>query len=198
MKKSQGFTIVELMIASTVFSVILLVATTAVISIGKVYQKTTIINKTQFTARSVMDTISQSIQFEGGLINIDQIESEDNPYFCIGNKRFRFVLNKKLSDNISLADESSFVLKRDTVINCNDSTDIDPVELLQPNMRLLKLVIFQNAENAQLYTIQLIIAHGPSDLFGKDASGNDVCLQAAGSEQCYISSINTTVQKRVQ
>src|SRR3990172_9120101 len=60
-----GFTIVELMIATTIFSVILLIVTFGMLQIGRTYYKGITLTKTQNAARSIIDTISQDIQFSG-------------------------------------------------------------------------------------------------------------------------------------
>ena len=49
----KGFTVLELMIATTVFSVMLLLTTTGMIQIGKVYYKGLVTAKTQDTVRSI-------------------------------------------------------------------------------------------------------------------------------------------------
>lgn len=59
----RGFTLLELMIATTIFSSILLLLTFGLINIGKSYYKGRNTARTQELARRVMDEISQSIRF---------------------------------------------------------------------------------------------------------------------------------------
>ena len=58
----SGFTLLELMIATTIFSVILLLCTVGLIQIGKTYYKGSAIVRTQNVARDITDNITQAIQ----------------------------------------------------------------------------------------------------------------------------------------
>lgn len=60
---AQGFTLVELMIATALFSSILLLITFGLLSIGQNYYKGKNSARTQDVARRVIDEISQAIQF---------------------------------------------------------------------------------------------------------------------------------------
>lgn len=60
---SKGFTLTELMIATTIFSTILLLLTLGLLNIGKNYYKSRNTVRTQEVARRVLDEISSSIQF---------------------------------------------------------------------------------------------------------------------------------------
>lgn len=62
-RNSEGFTLVELMIATSIFSVILLLLTFGLLGIGQNYYKGRNSVRTQDTARRIMDEISQAIQF---------------------------------------------------------------------------------------------------------------------------------------
>lgn len=59
----KGFTLLELMIATTIFSVILLLLTFGLLNIGKNYFKGKNSARTQEVARRVMDDISQAIRY---------------------------------------------------------------------------------------------------------------------------------------
>ncbi len=103
----KGFTILELMIATMVFSVILLGATTALIQIGKLYYKGIISSRTQETARGIVDQLGQQLQFSAGV----PTKFDPQPYttpapngiqgtatlkygaICVGGKRYSYVLN---------------------------------------------------------------------------------------------------------
>ncbi len=82
----RGFTIVELMIATLVFSVILTVVTMGVISFSNRYYKGVHASTTQNTTRNIMDTITQAIQF--GEARVDP--SGANNFFCAGGSVFMF------------------------------------------------------------------------------------------------------------
>jgi prepilin-type N-terminal cleavage/methylation domain-containing protein len=69
-RKSQaGFTIVELMIATLVFAVVLILITVGVLTFTRSFFKGINQSRTQNAARTVIETISQGIQFSGGEVN---------------------------------------------------------------------------------------------------------------------------------
>ncbi len=111
----KGFTLVELMIATTVFSVILLGATTAVIQIGRMYYKGVIASRSQETARRVIDEISRAIQFNSGEIT-NPLDGTGQTLVvqqgagtkigvssvCVGTTRFTYALNAQVVDDSSI------------------------------------------------------------------------------------------------
>jgi prepilin-type N-terminal cleavage/methylation domain-containing protein len=64
---SSGFTILELMIASAVFAVVLLVVAIGAISLTNSYYKGITSSDVQSVARAIMSEVSQSIQFSANL-----------------------------------------------------------------------------------------------------------------------------------
>jgi len=202
-KNLSGFTIVELMIATTVFSVILLLATFGLLQVGRTYYKGITLTKTQNVARSIIDTISQDIQFSGESVNKPDnyptiSETDPNPTYaiCIGNNRYSVKLDQKVGGTYHglLVDESN---------SCEpqDFADIigTPKELLDTNMRVAKLSI-DNSTNPDLYTINLTIIYGDNDLLNNvisDSNYHKQCLSAqAGTQFCSVVNLSTTVQKR--
>lgn len=105
----KGYTIVELIIASSVFSVVLLGASAAMIQIGRMYYKGVIASRTQNTARAVADEISRAIQFSGESVTIldDPLvvgtgpESVPKGVFCVGNTRYTFLENAQINSDAS-------------------------------------------------------------------------------------------------
>jgi len=105
-----GFTIVELMIATAIFTIILIITTTTIIGITQTYIKGSVENQTEDTATSILNEISQDIEFNNGsTINTSYLYTDSNGvitpiqnsvneyYFCIGNDvyvySFDFPLN---------------------------------------------------------------------------------------------------------
>jgi prepilin-type N-terminal cleavage/methylation domain-containing protein len=92
--KQAGFTLLELLIATTVFSVILLLAATAMIQIGRTYYKGNQQTRVQETARDMIEQISKDIQFSGETVTKaseakdDLISTQDETFSqerCYGN-----------------------------------------------------------------------------------------------------------------
>ena len=93
-RHKQGFTIVELMIATSVFAVVLLLCTYGLLEIGRTYYKGATILRTQETARILIDDVTEAIQFNGGEV----VSNTASGWHCVGTKRYSFVLNRQLND----------------------------------------------------------------------------------------------------
>ncbi|MDB5175936.1 MAG: hypothetical protein JWM81_794 [Candidatus Saccharibacteria bacterium] len=113
-----GFTIVELMISLAVLSVLLVMASVIMLQIGKMYSKGVNSAAVQTTARDIVGTISNTLQFSGddpsscaampatGIVTcaahsaVETRPGGDNQIvyaYCIGTTRYTYVLGSKLS-----------------------------------------------------------------------------------------------------
>ena len=201
----HGFTLVELMIATAVFSVILLLCTSGLIQIGRFYYKGITQSRTQEVARLVIDDISRSIQFGGGTFTPPVTASPGTgtlDRFCIGNKRYSFLIRRQISDsptgnqrrNALVVDESASCTAQD-LNPYTPSLSAGSRELLSPGMRLAKLEI-ANPPGTNLYTITVRIISGDDDLLEPSLEN---CTNArAGGQFCAVSELSTVIKKRVQ
>lgn len=205
---SRGFTIVELMAATAVFSVLLLVITLGILQVSRVYYKGITESNTQNVARGIMDLVAQSVQFSGGNIITTTSEPGTPLAFCIGNEQFSYVAGLQLVEHGSPlgADQTYNALVQDTVAGCADpeppsgfvsSTNAPGRELLNPNMRLSNLRVQLIGTN--LYRVEVKVVYGDEDLL-VDATGPDArCIsERAGTQFCAVSELSTIVRKRVQ
>ena len=209
--EQQGFTIAELLIATAVFTVMLLLVTFSVLQISRTYYKGVTATKTQQTARTIMDQISQAVQFSGGSIYaspavVDILNPTDQA-FCVNLQRYSYHLGQKLVEGANHA------LVADTYLACGQSptaqnlssASVSGTELLSPNMRLAKLMVEDKGNG--LFKVTLKVIYGDDDLLidntGKKGgkSGFDVttakCVGTAGSQFCAFSELTSTVQKRI-
>ncbi|MEI7632499.1 MAG: prepilin-type N-terminal cleavage/methylation domain-containing protein [bacterium] len=152
-KSAKGFTIVELMVATSVFSAILLISLAGLIQIGRMYQKGVTSSQTQETSRGVMDEITQAIQFNGGnvkspyvinpvadtlpvgpIIAVPAADVSKNAvgYFCIGTTRYTYSIDRKQSptnSNVVASKEIKHAMWVDEPTICADAaqpTDVLP------------------------------------------------------------------------
>lgn len=196
----KGFTIIELLIATLVFSSVLLLITFGIIQITRTYYKGVTSTKTQQTARAVIDEISQSIQFAGGTVTPSPAPApSSSQVFCLNTKRYSYILGRKLTDG------SNHVLVADTPPCTSSSTaqDMnsasltpDSRELLAPNMRLSKLDVIEVDPN--LWQITVKVVYGEDDLLNDPAQPNANCKNiSVGGQFCAVSELSTVVQKRL-
>src|SRR5215207_6103202 len=96
-----GFTIVEFMIATMVFSMVLLVCAYAIVHVGRMYYKGVITNRTQDAARRIVEDISAAIQFgphntdPGSFFRTTDLSLSPKS-ICIGSNRYTFTTDLAL------------------------------------------------------------------------------------------------------
>lgn len=218
-----GFTVIELMIATAVFALILLLATFAILQIGKTYFKGIAQTQTQNAARTIIDDVSQAIQFSGG----DVIAPSGGPpiwWFCIGDRRYSYIEDRQLTDDTPAANQSAQVFTWDNnVANCGTAINWGApgfTEMLSPGMRIANFEICTPdagscptpmPANSNLYRITVRVVYGDDDLLCSPSAGdcNDTamsgnlgaadlsCKSLAGSQFCAESELTTVVQKRI-
>lgn len=158
---SQGFTIVELMISTVIFSLIMVICLTGLVQISRAYYKGITLSRTQEAGRNIMDEISQTIQLSGSAVsslppllvgpNIPEGNLKNaTGVFCAGNKKYSFAIDRKVVNSPSTAEineskkEIQNAMMR-TEEKCTDSMEAEDLtatvtgsqrSLLGENMRL--------------------------------------------------------------
>lgn len=201
----KGFTIIELMIATSVFAVVLVIAASGILTIGRTYYKSITSSRTQEATRSVINTISSTIQFtaqsrgDDGLTDVPGVPQAT----CFGFDRYTYVINSQVDDD-------TIGIMHDRRTDLADCTPIDVddggTELLPENTRLLRFDI--SSINSSTFRVNVKIAYGEGDLFDPDLNtaglnltqvGDASCRPGiAGSSFCSVSELETTINKRVE
>jgi prepilin-type N-terminal cleavage/methylation domain-containing protein len=145
---NRGFTIIELMIALSVLSIILVMSSVILINIGAIYSKGVNIASLQNANRNIVADISQAIQFGGTApkacgtpapLDFSSCYTDVNAgvySFCIDTTRYSFVMNRALGDDSGDpnsvppkgAVSTQHVLWRDTMKSADDPCT--PLEIL--------------------------------------------------------------------
>jgi Tfp pilus assembly protein PilW len=204
--RSGGFTIVELLVATVVFSGVLVILMAGVIYFTNTYYKGVTQSKTQTASRAAIDAVTQALQLSGE----SYTGNPTNGFVCIGNKRFSFIKNKTIVDTAPLtSDQTHHALVVDMPAGgCNDSSsgqypllssrttlanDGDE-ELLGQHMRLTEFSVTD--QGSGLYEVKIGVASGDQDLLTTTGPGAR-CKSGHGSQFCATSILVTTVQQRV-
>ena len=217
--KAAGFTIVELMIAMLVFAVVLILITTGVLNFTQSYFKGINQSRTQTAARSVLETITQAVQFSGGDVNGALTEVNDVQGFCIGNQRYSFLKGRQLTESTPVGNQSSRVLVTDEPGNCGGGAAYDITtgmppggrELLTPGMRISKLTLERLGATEDLYKLSVRVVYGDDDLLCSPSAGDcdstaptnfnatDLSCRFAfqGAQYCAYSELSTIVKNRI-
>lgn len=215
-----GFTIIELMIALSILSLVLLLSTFGIVQIGKLYSKGMNQANTQNAARNIMNNIASQIQL-GGVI--PQFVAPSTPAttttpssvgaVCIGSKRYSFMVNHQLTKAptdhalwLDVMNGSSTCLPITTLITSVAPTDLlntsspnNGSELLSTNMRLTDLNI---ASANGFYTITVSLAYGDNDLINYTPRSGvtpavTTCKGGTGSEFCALATLTQTIAPRM-
>jgi prepilin-type N-terminal cleavage/methylation domain-containing protein len=208
-KSKKGFTIVELMIATSIFGVILIVAASGVIAIGRIYYKGITSSKAQEASRSTIDTISRTIQFTGQPMSTGS-DASGSQSICFGEDRYSYTIDEQVTG----PDSDVIGLKYDKRTDLSACVPIEPddpsgTELLPENVRLLDLRV--TSINPELFKINVKVAYGDNDLLTHYPANADettpptappvsgLCRASiVGGNFCATSELETIVNKRVK
>lgn len=211
----KGFTVTELMIATAVFGLVLLVIATAILQLTRVYYKGVTEAKVQSTARNLVDSITQAIQFSGQTVTTTNPSPTPGASyaFCVGNTQYSYTLGYQLDDSPSAAQTYHALVAYD-LPGCLSSTPAQNVrvqavngrELLEPRMRLSKLEV--SSVGGDYYRISVRIVYGDDDLLfsPSDPGAADgfrkpdaTCKsQRVGTQFCAVADVTAAVTKRVR
>ncbi len=204
---SKGFTLIELMISTVVFSSILLIATIAIIYVSKTYVEGQVVIKNQDNSQAILMNLANAIKFDDNSNNnivLPQLNSStNNYYFCIGSYEYIYSLNQLFTSNNQVA--GLLQLTNSLSPNCVYPTSINigsSRQLLSQNERVGQLAISQNNN---IYDISLTIGYGNNSVLQTLNTASDPappykyrCVISAFSVSlCAVSSLSTTVTSRI-
>lgn len=212
---SAGFTILELLIASSVFAVIMLVVAVGVLRFTNDYYGGVTDSKTQAATRAIMATISQSIQFGENVTALSGSGGVQG--LCIDNTLYVYHVGQQVTDSSPVISKHQGYhgLAAMTGNDCSGSipaTMSNPLqlpgssalptgarELLGQHMRLSALDVTSTGD---LFTVHVRVIYGDDDLLTPSlpAAPNwaiENCASQAGSQFCSVSDLTTTVQRRL-
>ena len=221
--RSDGFTIVELMIASAVFSLVLILITYGVISFNQAYYGGVVQASTQNVAHAILDNLSQSIQFDGG--EVATVSGGGWNGICVGNQFYQVQPGMELVTNggtLGPDQVTQALLQTGNVTSCSgqipgtvggtSSGTAGGTELLGDHMRIAVLTA-SPVSGTNLYQLHIRVVYGDDDLIcaqsvagscSNPSSTNGAtaadaqCKSTTGTPQfCAVSDLNTTDQKRV-
>jgi prepilin-type N-terminal cleavage/methylation domain-containing protein len=201
LSNKKGFTVVELMISITVFTVAILLVTSAVIYIGKQYQKGVNQAQLQDTARTIHQNITDAIKLNGaGSNNFTPIKGSGGfSYICLGNATYYFPTVASTDVVISSVEYNTmptnlFVEYKPNSCIFNKSAS---VALLPDNAKVTKFSITDTGNGVWEVSTNFIIAD--EDLANIPTSGGIVKCKTnvAGREFCAQTNITSYASKRV-
>lgn len=200
--QSDGFTIIELLIATIFFTVLLMVLTLSIIRINNTYFKDLTETQTQNVARAITDSIAHDIQFGAGSVSVPTpLDYQASSSFPAGTAdttgyaictqgrttRYSVMIGRELKDNPTGNQVKNAVVVDHPAGGCTAgaggalpvvggtfdmSAATNPTELLSPNMRVAYLTVNQPTAG-NIYVIRVRVVYGDDDLlYDNFALGN--------------------------
>jgi prepilin-type N-terminal cleavage/methylation domain-containing protein len=219
-----GFTIIELMIATAVLSVILLMVTVIMISIGNLYQKGVNQSRVQDNVRTVGDSLTQNLKLMSDpRITTNVLPTGPAPgYVCIDTTRYTYMIGTQLD---LTAGQIQHVLWRDTIspgatctpVNLTSAAPNSAItpgtggtELVAPGSRLTAFCIGNYDPTAAAFlnpcgqtftspfTITVGMAYGDTNLLTNPPyTTNTACKGSTGDQFCATDFLTITVDQRL-
>lgn len=214
--KSRGFTIIELMIATTIFSFILLIATTGIVRIGQMYYKGVTESRTQEVTRQISDELARAVQFSDNEKTVVFTNDRFIKRFCFGDTRYTANLDKKVTD-VGVTDGEGLIAERLSLgadCACSGACVQETKQLLGQNMRLLKFRVGLVGSGVSAWYVDLKVAYGDNDLLNhyndqgvliggtletQEQRMNDAMCKSgiSASSFCAVAQLDTVVKKRL-
>lgn len=193
-RKDSGFTILELMIAISVFSVAIILVTTGVILVGRYYQQGATKSKLLATTREIHSQFTQNVQLSasssvyiGGIVTWN---STDYYYNCIGNTRYL------------LSAQGDFMTEDITGKSCTSEETVEnPIHPLPKDARAVRgsdgTEAFAITNKHGLYQLETRFVIGSQDMFVDDDYKNVCQNNVLGSAFCSVVSLNSEAARKV-
>ena len=179
----KGFTIIELMIAIVIFSIVMLVLTQNIISLSGDYYRGVIESQTISVTKNIITTVTQNIQLNSGsapytklpLPSLWSHASPNNGCVTIGSSVYVYQIggyvvksspspNYQASGALELVNSNGCPSPTMDFTNSNFSS-LQATDLIPQNMRLLKFSITQASPFTKLYKVDVKVAYGNDNAF---------------------------------
>lgn len=181
----KGFTIMELMIATAVFSVLLLIASGVIVQLSRQFYKGLIQSKTQEVARNIGEEIARNIQFSSTAPQLLSSTAESEVW-CIADRRYLFVRGRQLgtdsNQSPSVAVRTDLGCGGDPSMSSGYTLAAGDVEMVGEKMRLSDMTIEQGP-NDKVWSVTVRVLH---------ADDGQVC--ETGTAKCNNEQVNTNAE----
>lgn len=181
----KGFTLIELMLAMTFFSFILLFVTTGFIIVNRAYNKGLTVKLVQDEGRGLIEELTREIRTAGDSgVNVGTSD-------CISVNGTMYYLNKPIN-----TDPPYRLYKLQTGITCDtyDPVQTDGEDVLEERVGV-QYIEASDISGTGVYSIKIVLSTMEEDLIvttGQDAE----CTTGSGSQYCDIVTMTTVVSTR--
>ncbi|HUD03730.1 MAG TPA: prepilin-type N-terminal cleavage/methylation domain-containing protein [Patescibacteria group bacterium] len=204
-KNQKGFTILELMIAISVFTIAIVLITSGVIAVGRYYQQGATKAKLLTAAREIHSQFTQVVQYSGSELDpshpIITYAANGVQYkaTCIGATRY---LWSNINDQTQRY-YGDFMTDDITNRSCGDTTISKPQHPLPTNIPYNSAIATNTKvinfliKGSDPYTLTTTFVIGSQDMFVSNNYGRQCQSNVLGSEFCAVVSLTSTVARKV-
>jgi hypothetical protein len=193
--------LVELMIATSIFAMVLVVMLASFLQIARMFYKGVSIASTNAAARSLVEEVVNDVRFVSqSPVACDTTTCPSyKKYFCVGNHRYTYVTApdrgaaaKVSSTDISIPRPASINagIVQDTVSGCPSFTSVavgaNPRQLLGLNMQLNDME-FKPADNGVLLHVHVLLYGADGNVFASDKNPSDSPAEALIEKDAHCS-----------
>lgn len=220
---TTGFTLVELMIAMTVSSIILLAATAGFVQVSRMYRHGVAQANTQELMRNTIESISRPLQFSSAapVYGTKTYGGVTVKSVCIDSTRFSYALGMALSDTTDTNKHLiQHVLWQDTTTDstctplnitqpnpsscassCQSDNTVDDHELLAQNTRLTLLDVTRLGSSS-IFNVSVRALYGDDSVLDNpaatpSASAPNCSGGFLNAQACAVSQLTTQVEQRL-
>lgn len=221
MRDQRGFTIVELLIATTIISVILLMVSVMMINIGNLLHKGISVSKVQEDVRTISDELADQIKNSSGAVL--SYAAGNYGRVCVNGTMYTFVKGVQMGSGVG---KSAHVLAREPLSgSCTNLSQAayasylagaspSMTELVYDNSRLYQFEVKpETALSGKTYSINVGVAYGDDDLLcsptgsgctpGYTSTASDflmsdlTCGNSSSRAFCATAKLSTQVTQRL-
>ncbi|MEI6237230.1 MAG: prepilin-type N-terminal cleavage/methylation domain-containing protein [Candidatus Saccharibacteria bacterium] len=197
--KQRGFTIIELMIAITVFTIAIMLVTTGVIQLGRLYRQGTTKARLLTASREIHAQFVQDLQYAAKDLETATTAANENA-ICLGTTRYRVVTDINASNYGELSvDRIPRPSPCGTVANTPGSITQKPLGATTWPQNGGKAIIFKIDKSPpplNVYSLVTRFVTGDKDLFIDD-NYDKSCKSGSGKEYCTVIELKSIIVKKV-
>lgn len=193
-KNNKGFTVVELMIAISVFATAMTLVLAGVIFISRQYQQTSNRVALEEASRNIHQQITQSIQFSGTNI-LSEVTGAPYSAVCVGNYMYIYGANEPVNSQAAyISQAEGLYIKDNPGVTCDPAlVNINGARNLLPSGA--KVTLFSVTATGNVSTV---FAKAPDDLLSYPGGGVVTCnTTITGREFCATVRLDSSATRRV-
>ena len=203
-QKASGFTIIELLVASAVFSVVLVIVMATFIQVSRIFYKGVNMSNTQDDTRNALTSIASDIQFASNTPATVDSGSGGSGTFCVGTHLYAYYTDHQVGSS----NPAGIYREDGNTSVCPPSFDITKAEQMLGNgMQLNYLHIDCDGTICHLNTHVIFYGGTPDGLFasasnpGSSTPWNEADADCTGaltsSQYCATADFKRTVLQRI-